>query len=608
MKPILTFMLALMCAFMVACGDTKDEPKPEPKPDPEQPVEPGTDPEKPAVEISITAPDNVSLSRREDITVAVAVSGNLDPLPHWECTVSDPNVVIATRISDTSLGLHGAGAGQADVKIALTADGKEYAHTVHVTVDAGTLRILAIGNSFSQDAVEQYLYELADAAGIKTIIGNCYIGGCDLDKHLANIRSDAAAYEYRKVSGGKKDNRKNTSLSQALADEPWDYISLQQASGKSGKYETYSGLGELISSVSAAVPEATLVWHQTWAYAAGSTHESFPAYGSDQMTMYNAIVDASRRAVNEHPRLRLLVPSGTAIQNARGTYVGDIFNRDGYHLEVTYGRYTAACTWFETIFGIDVTTNSYAPSTVTDEMARLARAAAHAAVQSPDAVSNVPGFMTPEVQEGPLTSPVYIDFGPNSPSSEPWNNITSYRSSATPVWLRDNKGNFVSATLSVLDGFTADYPGVSGENARGAFTAAGIEFPVTAWKDGLLVGGTKGGGNVGPGRVKLAGLDPAAAYDITLLGVRYNGSRDARVTSYTVSGREQSDAKQVKTGMKIGSGAFPDFESIPFDEFTASFKSVVPAADGSITIEVTGIDTGTAAEGHLNAIVLAPAK
>ena len=37
------------------------------------------------------------------------------------------------------------------------------------------------------------------------------------------------------------------------------------------------------------------------------------------------------------------------IQNGRSTALGDTFNRDGYHLELTYGRYTAACTWFETL-------------------------------------------------------------------------------------------------------------------------------------------------------------------------------------------------------------------------------------------------------------------
>ena len=44
------------------------------------------------------------------------------------------------------------------------------------------VRILAIGNSFSQDAVEQYLHELAEAEGISTIIGNMFIGGCSLER------------------------------------------------------------------------------------------------------------------------------------------------------------------------------------------------------------------------------------------------------------------------------------------------------------------------------------------------------------------------------------------------------------------------------------------
>ena len=39
------------------------------------------------------------------------------------------------------------------------------------------VRVLAIGNSFSQDAVEQYLWELAQEAGVKMIIGNAYRGG-----------------------------------------------------------------------------------------------------------------------------------------------------------------------------------------------------------------------------------------------------------------------------------------------------------------------------------------------------------------------------------------------------------------------------------------------
>lgn len=40
----------------------------------------------------------------------------------------------------------------------------------------GILRILAIGNSFSQDAVEQYLWNLFNADGQEVVIGNLYIG------------------------------------------------------------------------------------------------------------------------------------------------------------------------------------------------------------------------------------------------------------------------------------------------------------------------------------------------------------------------------------------------------------------------------------------------
>lgn len=45
-----------------------------------------------------------------------------------------------------------------------------------------TLKILAIGNSFSEDAT-RYLHQLANAAGIDTKIVNLYIGGCPLERH-----------------------------------------------------------------------------------------------------------------------------------------------------------------------------------------------------------------------------------------------------------------------------------------------------------------------------------------------------------------------------------------------------------------------------------------
>ena len=158
-----------------------------------------------------------------------------------------------------------------------------------------TVRILAIGNSFSQDAIEQNLHELGRADGLTLIIGNAYIGGCSLERHVKNSRTDAAAYAYRKISAdGVKTEQKNAKLSDILANEQWDYVSFQQASPMSGQYSTYENfLPELYEYVKARVPsDVKYVMHQTWAYAQDSGHSGFANYGNDQMKMYTSIVDA----------------------------------------------------------------------------------------------------------------------------------------------------------------------------------------------------------------------------------------------------------------------------------------------------------------------------
>ena len=254
-----------------------------------------------------------------------------------------------------------------------------------------TVRILAIGNSFSQDAVEQYLHELAEAEGISTIIGNMFIGGCSLERHVKNARDNAPAYAYRKIgTDGKKREKGKMSLETVLADEDWDYVSLQQASPFSGMYETYdASLPELIEYVKARLPKKTkLMLHQTWAYASTSRHSGFKNYNCNQLTMYQAIADAVKKAAKAN-KIKIVIPSGTAIQNARTSFIGDHLNRDGYHLDVKIGRYTAACTWFERIFKHNVIGNPYAPEGLDEARKAVAQKAAHAAVKHPYKVTDL---------------------------------------------------------------------------------------------------------------------------------------------------------------------------------------------------------------------------
>lgn len=247
-----------------------------------------------------------------------------------------------------------------------------------------TLRVLAIGNSFSQDAIEQYLWELFDATGKTVVIGNLYIGGCTLQRHYRNSVENIPDYKYRKVVDGVKTEYPDFTLERGLADEPWDVVTLQQASGVSGLYESYQPyLDGLLGYVTARTKQGVrLLWHQTWAYSRDSDHREYPNYGRNQGVMYGAIMQAGRRAV-EAGGFPAVIPSGTAIQNARATSLGDTLNRDGYHLELTYGRYTAACTWYEVLTGESVVGNPYHPATITAETAFLCQMAAHDAVLSP---------------------------------------------------------------------------------------------------------------------------------------------------------------------------------------------------------------------------------
>ena len=101
--------------------------------------------------------------------------------------------------------------------------------------NAKLIKVLAIGNSFSEDAVEQNLFELAKAQGDSLVIGNAYIGGCSIERHYKNLKGDSALYAYRKVIGGTKAEYKHVTLKRIIRDEQWDIITLQQASQLSNR-------------------------------------------------------------------------------------------------------------------------------------------------------------------------------------------------------------------------------------------------------------------------------------------------------------------------------------------------------------------------------------
>ncbi|MBQ3507192.1 MAG: DUF4886 domain-containing protein [Clostridia bacterium] len=231
-----------------------------------------------------------------------------------------------------------------------------------------SIKILAIGNSFSVDGME-YLWHVLRAGGVEQVIlGNLAIGGCPVELHADHVASDAPAYLYGKNTDGVWNWSEAQTFSHGLLDEEWDIITIQQASHDSGLPETYARQREIIDYVNRNKrnPATTLYWHMTWAYQGDSNHWAFPRYDRDQTAMYHAILNAVKVQILTNSAYVGVIPSGVAIQNLRATPVGDTVTRDGFHLSESHGRYAAALTWAQTLCGIDPNAVDWIPEAFAD--------------------------------------------------------------------------------------------------------------------------------------------------------------------------------------------------------------------------------------------------
>lgn len=228
----------------------------------------------------------------------------------------------------------------------------------------GTVRILAIGNSFSEDAA-YYVHPMAAEAGIDVKIVNLYIGGCSLETHWRNMESGEAAYQYQ-LNGVNTD--RYVSVEEALREETWDYIVTQQASHDSGWLDTYTPfIGRMQAYIRQKAPAAELLLHETWAYETDSSHGAFMRYNRSQKEMFARLRQAYRKIAADYG-LRL-IPSGDVIQRLRGrdpfryAQGGLSLCRDGFHMSYLYGRYLLACVWTAYLLGLPMARNDFVPST-----------------------------------------------------------------------------------------------------------------------------------------------------------------------------------------------------------------------------------------------------
>ncbi len=248
-----------------------------------------------------------------------------------------------------------------------------------------TLRILMIGNSFTEDVTE-YIGEIVKHAAIdeKTCcVYRITKPGASLQLWRDKYKNNSIV-SLEKKAGELAMDVTNGTLKE-IFHQNWDVISMQQLSNYSNDITTFSPyLEDLLSNIQNDCTNKSVAfcWHLTWSYWKEHTTS-----GPKEYSGWATIVSAVEQMMAKYG-IDIIIPSGTAIQNARATELNTekSLTRDGYHIDLEVGRYIIACSLFETLFepvyGISISNVSWHPTSITDSMSIVARDCAIKAVEN----------------------------------------------------------------------------------------------------------------------------------------------------------------------------------------------------------------------------------
>lgn len=239
-----------------------------------------------------------------------------------------------------------------------------------------SIKILMIGNSFARDA-GAYIHQIAAAEGKDITVGVLYFGGGGLDHHVNSINSDSKPYIYYE-NGVQK--QYYASLRDGLEMQEWDVVSMQQNSTKTLKPETLNDDIDYIQNFVREYcpnPDFRFVWHATWSY-------KFTLGGLMSEDAYEKKMEILADKILDRSEIEFFIPSATAIQNVKSSFIGHDLHSDDLHLNAK-GKYIAGYTWLAALTGYLPQTLSYRTSdvTMTDPEYAAIREAVANAIQDP---------------------------------------------------------------------------------------------------------------------------------------------------------------------------------------------------------------------------------
>lgn len=215
-----------------------------------------------------------------------------------------------------------------------------------------SIKILTIGNSYSNDACAWLEKIFKSVSYDDVIIGYINYGGCNINNHWSNVDEDVTndfGAEFF-VNNNGTFQRYPTSEKFSLVDGykfmlsmcEWDYVIIQHGPKHVEIRETYSHLRDLLDFVKENLksPNAKLLYHMIWKY-------NDNIEGGSTAQCYNDIVDITKNIVLENEEFVGVIPAATMRQNMMSSYLTDKdISRDYGHMGLGFGRYALGLLWY----------------------------------------------------------------------------------------------------------------------------------------------------------------------------------------------------------------------------------------------------------------------
>jgi hypothetical protein len=232
--------------------------------------------------------------------------------------------------------------------------------------ETDVLDVLVMGSSWSVDQAS-LIRDVALASGIRLNVGSAYYSGVPYVKLNQFWAENAPTHSYQFWdSEGHAPVKTKVPMKDIVEEREWDVIVIANSAHDGPRWKTYQPhMRKWLRTIKmhATNPHVVMATYMGWTPSPNDKYLKAYGYKTVEAMMADQI-QTIQRAMFESG-IDLLIPTGIAVHSVRTTSVNNekYLTRDGLHLDLGVGRYTAALTFFGAvltpIYGERVVGNAY---------------------------------------------------------------------------------------------------------------------------------------------------------------------------------------------------------------------------------------------------------